>query len=122
MSPSSSKLIPVTIPKAFSRNGRLPPRKNPAISPQPARQRLSLRIRSIDWCSQRPAAQVKSRYPSAAVAPTLISLVRVRTSLSASAPAAVPPITTRKYEIPLPSVMQVKSARPKVAMSAKLGL
>ena len=34
-----------------------------------------------------------------------------------SPPAAVPPITTSKYEIPLPSVMQVKSARPKVAMS-----
>ena len=32
----------------------------------------------------------------AAVAPTLISLVRVRTSPSVSTPAAVPPITTRK--------------------------
>ena len=43
MSPSSSRLMPVTIPNAFSTNGRLPPRKKPAIRPQPARQRLSLR-------------------------------------------------------------------------------
>ena len=29
LSPSSSRLIPVTIPRAFSMNGRLPPRKKP---------------------------------------------------------------------------------------------
>ena len=41
-------------------------------------------------------AQVIKKYVADAVAPTLISLVRVRTSLSVSTPAAVPPITTRK--------------------------
>ena len=45
MSPSSSRLMPVTMPKAFSTNGRLPPRKKPAIRPQPARQRLSVATR-----------------------------------------------------------------------------
>ena len=45
----------------FSRNGRLPPRKNPAISPQPARQRLSLRIRSSGWSCQSPVAQVNRK-------------------------------------------------------------
>ncbi len=59
---------------------------------------------------------------SAAVAPTLISLVRVRTSLKVSTPAAVPPITTRKWGISVPSAMQVKSDRPKVTIIAKLGL
>ncbi len=58
----------------------------------------------------------------AAVAPTLMSLVRVRTSLSMSTPAAVPPITTRKCGIPVPSTMQVKSERPNVTIMAKLGL
>ena len=61
MSPSSSRLMPVTIPKALSTNGRLPPRKKPAIRPQPARQRLSLRIRSIGWSCQRPVAQVRTK-------------------------------------------------------------
>ena len=63
-------------------NGRLPPRKNPAIRPQPARQRLSLRIRL------ERLVLPEARWPrsggsrsTAAVAPTLISLVRVRTSL-----------------------------------------
>ena len=59
---------------------------------------------------------------SAAVAPTLISLVRVRTSLSVSTPAAVPPMITRKWEIPVPRAMHVRSERPKVTISAKCGL
>ena len=58
LSPSSRRLIPVTIPKAFSMNGRLPPRKKPAINPQPARQKLSLRTRSSGWSCHKPVAQV----------------------------------------------------------------
>ena len=45
-------------PQHLSRNGRLPPRKKPAIRPQPARQKLSLRTRSIGWSSHSPVAQV----------------------------------------------------------------
>ena len=56
----------------------------------------------------------------AAVAPTLISLVRVRTSPKVSTPAAVPPITTRKWGISVPSAIAVKIDRPNVTIMAKL--
>jgi len=52
-------------------------------------QKPSLRINSIGWYSHRPVTQVIARYVIAAVVPTLISLVRVRTSLSASTLAVV---------------------------------
>ncbi len=61
MSPSSSRLMPVTMPNEFSTNGRLPPRKNPAINPQPARQRLSETIRPSGSLCQSPVAQVSTK-------------------------------------------------------------
>jgi len=56
--------MPVTIPSAFSMNGRLPPSKKPAINPQPARQRLSSRTNSSGWSCHNPVAQVIKKYVS----------------------------------------------------------
>ena len=84
---------------------------------RPGRSRPSGPSRPARGCrcgSGRSAGPARGRWPrsgrssrAAAVAPTLISLVRVRTSLSVSTPAAVPPITTRKWAMPVPSARQV---------------
>ena len=46
-SPSSSRLMPVTMPNEDSTSGRMPPRKKPVMRPQPARQRLSVTISGV---------------------------------------------------------------------------
>ena len=56
------------------------------------------------------------------MAPTLISLVRVRTSLSVSTPAAVPPMMTRKWPMPVPRARLVSRQSAKVTIRAKCGL